>query len=272
MLAGWNTDRMKRLLVVVALIAAVGAVVVAAVLLTDGSSPGGPGGAGPGTAGPDGQPTDGEAATPTPTGTATTPGATPGPSPSPGEQTATPTPPVRTTPPPALDPPGDQLALGRLEGVDGFFISPEAQLENVRLSAQDVVIAGSQVTMGSVAVDGIVPFSAVAEQVGPGTRVEAAGDGLARVRRTVEVLGRDVDVSATGRVRAEDGQVVVVPQRVEVGGPPWVEDFLGGAVRNLVTIREDVEGLPEGLTLQNVEVVDRGFQVHLTGRDVQFTN
>ena len=38
------------------------------------------------------------------------------------------------------------------------------------------------------------------------------------------VLGRTVDVRATGTVRAEDGLIVVEPQGIDVGGP----DFLAG--------------------------------------------
>ena len=98
----------------------------------------------------------------------------------------------------------------------------------------------------------------------------------ARVRRVcaarVTVLGRDVAVSATGTVRAEDGLLVIEPQTVDLGGPDLLDDALSATVRRLVTIRQQVEGLPQGMRLTRVEVSATGFRVHLEGSRISLVD
>lgn len=165
-------------------------------------------------------------------------------------------------------PDATRLTFGRLEGTNGVLTSPEGRVEELSLSARDVVVAGSTMTMASATVDGVVPFSVVAEQIGPGTTVSATGDGRARVTRSVEVLGRRLGISATGRVDVVDGAVVVEPMSVETGGPQWLEGLIARTAGRFVALRHDVEGLPEGLELQRAAVADQGIRVHLTGEDV----
>ena len=108
----------------------------------------------------------------------------------------------------------------------------------------------------------------VADQFGEGASLAADGD-RAELRRSVTVLGRTVDVRATGTVRAEDGLIVVEPQEIDLGGPDLLSQAVGAAVRELVTIREPVEGVPEGLVLREVTVQDDGFRARLDGTDVR---
>lgn len=166
----------------------------------------------------------------------------------------------------ALD--GTRLTFERLEGSGGVLTSPEGRVEDLQLSARDVVVAGSTLTMGTATVDGVVPFSVVADQIGPGTTVTAIGQGQARVTRSVEVLGRRLGISATGRVGVEDGAIVVDPVSVETGGPQWLEGFIARTAGRFVALRHEVEGLPEGLELERASVGDDGIRVHLTGEDV----
>ena len=114
-----------------------------------------------------------------------------------------------------------------------------------------------------------MPFDVVARQIGPGTTVAAAGDGQASVRRTVEVLGRELDVVATGTVEVVGGRLVVNPRSIDVGGPAFVADAVAAVARELVVIEQDVEGLPAGLLLRQVTVTDAGFRARLDGEDVE---
>ncbi|UER54113.1 LmeA family phospholipid-binding protein [Kineosporiaceae bacterium SCSIO 59966] len=147
-------------------------------------------------------------------------------------------------------------------------LAADGRLRDLSLEADDVLLGSGGVRAGVVVADAVVPFEVVADQVGPGTAVSAAASGEVRVERTVTLLGRQVDVVATGTVRAEDGEVVVVPTAVDVGGPDWLADLLGELAAAATTIRQPVQGLPEELVLQTVEVTDGGFAVHLTGEDV----
>ena len=179
---------------------------------------------------------------------------------------ASPDPP--TTPRASVSSDGTRLTFERLEGSGGVLTSPQGRVEDLELSARDVVVAGSTMTMGTATVDGVVPFTLVADEIGPGTTVTAIGQGQARVTRTVEVLGRRLGISATGRVDVEDGAVVVDPVSVETGGPQWLEGFIARTAGRFVALRHDVEGLPEGLELQRASVADDGIRVQLTGEDV----
>lgn len=167
---------------------------------------------------------------------------------------------------------GTRLTFQRLEGSGGVLTNPQGRVEDVRLSARDVVVEGSTMTMGSARVDGVVPFEVVSAEIGPDTAVSSAGDGRARLVRTVQVLGRRIDISATGRVDVIDGAVVVEPVSIDTGGPQWFEGLLARAAGRFVSLRHEVEGLPEGLRLDRASVVDDGIRVHLSGEDVVLRN
>ena len=99
--------------------------------------------------------------------------------------------------------------------------------------------------------------------------VRAAEGGQAAVVRTVEVLGRELRVVATGTVEVEGGSLVVEPRSIDIGGPDFLSNAIGTVVRSLVTIEHEIEGLPEGLVLQDVTVQEDGFRANLTGADVR---
>jgi hypothetical protein len=91
----------------------------------------------------------------------------------------------------------------------------------------------------------------------------------AQVVRTMVVAGRQLRVVATGDVTVDAGRLVVEPRAIDVGGPPVLARRIADVARRLVTIEQDVEGLPQGLVLQRVTVQDDGFRAHLEGRDVR---
>jgi hypothetical protein len=61
---------------------------------------------------------------------------------------------------------------------------------------------------------------------------------------------------------------VIEPETVDLGGPDLLDSAASEAVRRLVTVRQQVEGLPQGMRLTRVEVVAGGFRVHLEGRRI----
>ncbi|WP_205305130.1 LmeA family phospholipid-binding protein [Nocardioides sp. 616] len=142
-------------------------------------------------------------------------------------------------------------------------------LHDVEAVGQDVVTSPETVVAGRVSVEATVPFAVVADEVGGGTSVGAAADGQATVVRTVEVLGRDLRVTATGTVEAQGGRLVLEPSSIDIGGPDFFSDATATLVRQLVTIEHDIEGLPDGLVLQDVVVQDDGFRAYLRGERVR---
>ena len=104
--------------------------------------------------------------------------------------------------------------------------------------------------------------------VGEDVRIFPAEGGRAGIERRVRVLGRELTLLATGTVVADDGQLLIEPETVDLGGPELLDSAVSALARGLVTIRQDVAGVPDGMSLTGVEVTDAGFAAALTGTDV----
>ena len=149
----------------------------------------------------------------------------------------------------------------------GTVVTRGSVLRDVRAVGRNVTTGPDGLVAARLTVDATVPFEAVAGELGEGTDVRA-DDGQAVVVRTVEVLGRELRVTATGTVEVEAGRLVVEPRSIDIGGPDLLSETTAAVVRRLVTIEHDIEGLPEGLVLQDVAVQDDGFRANLRGEDV----
>jgi LmeA-like phospholipid-binding len=165
----------------------------------------------------------------------------------------------------------DETWLGSVELRSEDVVSADAELTDVVASGSAVRFTAEGLRADRLDIDATVPFATVAEQVGEGVRIFPAGDGLAGIERTVTVLGQDVPVSATGSVTADGGQLLIEPETVDLGGPAFLDAAASALARTLVTIREDVPGVPEGMALTDVEVTDAGFDATLAGADVVIT-
>lgn len=163
----------------------------------------------------------------------------------------------------------DEVWLSDLELDAGAVVAAGSLLRDVRAVGQDVVTGPDGLVATRVRVDATVPFAEVTDELGGGSVVRAADDGQAMVERTVEVLGRELRVVATGTVEVEGGRLVVEPRNIDLGGPDFLGDAIAAVVRELVTIEHDIEGLPEGLRLQDVAVRGDGFRARLDGDDVR---
>lgn len=174
---------------------------------------------------------------------------------------------------PGAEPPGD---LGQ-DGVwlsdvvldAGTVVAAGSILRDVQAVGQDVVTGPDGLAAAQLTVDATVPFEAVADEIGSGTVVRAADGGQASVVRTVEALGREVRVVATGTVKVHNGRLIVEPRSIDIGGPAFLSDATAAIVRGLVTIEHDIKGLPEGLVLQDVAVQGDGFRTTLRGENVR---
>ncbi len=185
--------------------------------------------------------------------------------------------PARVPPSPApsgvrLQPPSDLRAgetwLGEVDLSSEGVVSDEGDLVDVRANGSGVRFGADGLHAARLDLAATLPFATVAEQVGDGVRLYAVSGGLAGVERTATILGRDVTIRATGRVRADRGQLLIEPETVDLGGPSFVDSAASAAARALVTIRQDVPGVPAGMVLRSVDVDAAGFGVRLDGSDV----
>jgi LmeA-like phospholipid-binding len=189
--------------------------------------------------------------------------------------------PVADRPPeeaPAPRPPGAPRTVAKGETwladavlSSGSLLTSDGPLSDVRVNGSGVHLTAGGLRADRLAIEATLPFGTAARQVGNDVELYAAPAGRAGVRRTTTVLGRTVGVEATGTVRAENGQLVLEPVTVDLGGPDVLDSALSAAARRLVTIRHTVTGLPAGMRLTQVTVADRGFHVVLTGSDVVLT-
>ena len=189
--------------------------------------------------------------------------------------TAAPPPPPGVSATPLPSPPGD-LRRGEtwLQAValdSSVAITPDGAFRDVRATGRDVRMTSAGLRAGTLRIEATLPFDAAARQIGSGVQLYAAGGGRAGIRRNATLLGRDVQVQATGTVRAVGGRLVIEPETVDLGGPDLLDTALSAAARRLVTIHHTVQGLPAGMRLTHVTVTEAGFRATLDGNDVVLT-
>jgi hypothetical protein len=175
--------------------------------------------------------------------------------------------------PPSAQPPADlredEVWLGDLILDAGTVVTAGSTLRDVRAVGQDVVTSPEGLVAARLSVDATVPFEVIADKLGNGTEVRSADGGQATVVRTVNALGRELRVTATGTVEIQGGKLIVEPRSIDIGGPDFLSDATAAVVGRLVTIEHSIEGLPEGLVLQDVAVQGDGFRANLRGEDIR---
>lgn len=171
-----------------------------------------------------------------------------------------------SAPPTDLGP--DETWLGDVDLTSSALVTPDGPLRDVHATGTNVRVTTTGLRVGAVTLVATLPFEVAAEQVGHDVRLYDAGGGLAGVARTATVLGQDLTIRATGKVSAAAGDLLIEPQTIDVGMPGFVNDALSGVVRELVTVRQSIQGLPPGLRLTAVTVGANGFRATLTGTDV----
>lgn len=165
-------------------------------------------------------------------------------------------------------PPAHGSLLSQVTFTAAQVVAADSDLREVTATGDAVVVGEGGMTAGTLHIEATVPFATAAAQVGEGVELSAAADGRAALHRTITLLGRDIAVRATGRVSAADGLLVIEPETIDLDGPDWVDTVAGAAIDALVTIRQEVTGVPDGMTLRSVTVSDGGFRVTLDGANV----
>lgn len=171
-----------------------------------------------------------------------------------------------SAPPTDLGP--DETWLGDVDLTSSALVTPDGPLRDVHATGTNVRVTTTGLRVGAVTLVATLPFEVAAEQVGHDVRLYDAGGGLAGIARSATVLGQDLTIRATGKVSAAAGDLLIEPQTIDVGMPGLVNDALSGVVRELVTVRQSIQGLPPGLRLTAVTVGANGFRATLTGTDV----
>ena len=162
----------------------------------------------------------------------------------------------------------DETWLGAVDLRSQDVISAKGDLVDVVATGSGVRFSQKGLQAQTLDIDATIPFATVAEQVGQDVTVYDAGNGKTGVERKVTILGRDITLKATGTVTAEGGQLLIEPETIDLGGPSFLDAAASGLARSLATIRQDVPGVPTGMSLDAVAVTPQGFDAQLSGTDV----
>ena len=153
--------------------------------------------------------------------------------------------------------------LGQPEGTRA-----DVTLRGVHVPLSDA-LSGSVQEVPVDRVDGTATLSydLLSRELGGGTTLERAGDGL-QITRTVEVLGYTVPLTAVGDVVLQGDDLVVEVEEAAAAGVD-VPDFVVDRAVGLLDLRYPVE-LPFGLQLTGVAPADDGVDVAVEARDTVF--
>jgi hypothetical protein len=162
----------------------------------------------------------------------------------------------------------DETWLGSVDLRSQDVVSAKGDLVDVVARGSGVRFSNKGLQAQTLDIDATIPFATVAEQVGQDVTVYDAGNGKTGVERKVTILGRDITLKATGTVTAEGGQLLIEPETIDLGGPSFLDAAASGLARSLATIRQDVPGVPTGMSLDAVAVTPQGFDAQLSGTDV----
>ena len=141
------------------------------------------------------------------------------------------------------------------------------------VSLRGVHVALSDVLSGSVEqipvdrVDGTATLSydLLAQQLGGDTTVRPEGDRL-QITRSLDVLGAQVPVTATGTVALEGQDLVIDVSDASAAGVD-APGFVLDQAADLLDLRYRVPTLPFGLQLTSVEPQEDGVHVRVEARD-----
>jgi hypothetical protein len=142
----------------------------------------------------------------------------------------------------------------------------DVSLQGVHVPLSDA-LSGSVQQIPVDRVDGTatLSYALLAEQLGGDTTLAQDGDGI-RLTKSVEVLGFDFPLTATGTV-ALDGQDVVVDVTDASAGAVDVPSFALDTAEDLLDFTYRVPALPFGLELTSVRPAADGIDVRVAARD-----
>ena len=145
--------------------------------------------------------------------------------------------------------------LGQPEGTDADVV-----LRGVEVPLSDV-LAGSvqQVPVDRVDGTATLSYALLSAQLGGDTRLEREGDGL-RITRTVELLGQEIPLTASGEVTL-DGSDLVIDVDEATGAGVELPGPVVDRASDLLDLRYTVPPLPFGLQLTDVRPADDGVVV-----------
>jgi hypothetical protein len=166
-----------------------------------------------------------------------------------------------------------QLAAREFDDVDvtaRLVRTGNGRARRVEAHGHDVrVPSGGDVVVGRLEATGTVPYAEVERRLGrPGLSLSAAGDGQVRLRSDVPVPGGTLAVTARGEVRVRGTRVRLVPAGLRLQSGGTVPGSVSALLRDRLSVRFQVPGLPDGVRVERVTAAASGFVVDVAGADL----
>jgi hypothetical protein len=154
----------------------------------------------------------------------------------------------------ARDVPTDTVGLQRLD----------ATLRDVQLNRK-----WHPVSAGTLSGEGLVTYSELARASGQSITLAEGPSGSVRVTRSVDVLGRTLEVETDAVVELDGDSVSVTARDVHLkAGSNSFGGSLPGRIADLLTFKVPVQGLPLGVRLIRVRAVSDGVMGDFFGSDI----
>jgi hypothetical protein len=142
--------------------------------------------------------------------------------------------------------------------------SAQVSLRGVHLPLSDVLSRKvSQIPVDHVDGTATLSYALVSAQIGHGTTLTYAGDGL-RLTTTATILGQSVPLTAVGKVRLDGDALVVDAEQASAAGVK-VPSALVGRASQALDLRYRIPALPFGLQLTGVHPTPDGVVVDVRG-------
>jgi ABC-type amino acid transport substrate-binding protein len=147
-------------------------------------------------------------------------------------------------------------------------IAVDAQLRGVHVPLSDAIRRQvNQVPVDRISGTLEVGYDELARASGiSGLKITRDGDSL-RLSGSVQVLGRQLEASAVGRVEVDGDNININAERAEVAGIPVPQTVLDAAAR-LLSFRVSPTNLPLSLRITSVDVGQDGLLVSAVSDDV----
>jgi hypothetical protein len=151
--------------------------------------------------------------------------------------------------------------LGQPEGTRADVV-----LRGVHVPLPDVISgAVEEIPVDRIEGTATLSYALLSAQLGSDTELSREGDGL-RITRTVELLGQELRLTATGEVRLEGDELVADVQEASGAGVE-LPDFLLDRAADQLDLRYPVPALPFGLQLTGVRPAEDGVVLRVEASD-----
>lgn len=174
-----------------------------------------------------------------------------------------------------------QAVRGRYRSIDvsatdvvaGDLRLPEltAQVTGARVRLRDALADDvTDVPVERVDARAVVPYDELVRRSGDRELTVAPEGDRLRLRGEVQVLGRELEATALSRLTVENGALVLTAESFDVGSDA-VDSLLTGALHGVFDLRVDLDGLPYGLVVEDVQVQPDGLAVRASADDTVLT-